>query len=124
MVKKIKGGDNIMKKRIIISLCCVVATALFLQFNAKSSNDLSAFQSNNIDSKETYSASTDSNDTEPRSLGSVAKWAGKAVASGAAYDVGKAAVQEGWKRSQAAAKDVGKGTGKKQGASAGYSACY
>ncbi|MCG7340404.1 hypothetical protein MHZ36_14170 [Staphylococcus sp. ACRSN] len=113
-----------MMKRIIISLCSVVAFALFLQFNSKSTNDIKAFQCNNIESKDTFSANTNSNSAEPRALGSVAKWAGNIIASGVAYDVGKAAVKGGWKRSQESAKKVGKGTGKKRGASAGYSACY
>ncbi|OEL02474.1 hypothetical protein AST12_08500 [Staphylococcus succinus] len=98
-----------MKKRIIIYIFCVVAIGVLLQVNASSSNDLKAFQTNNLESKETYDVS---NNTEPRNLTAAARWAVSALGGGALYDAATAK------------KHVGKGTGRKQGASAGYSACY
>lgn len=115
ILRKNKGGFIFMKKRIIIYIFCVVAIGILLQVNASSSNDLKAFQTNNLESKETY------DNTEPRNLAAAARWAVSALGGGALYDAAKAGI----KKSRATAKKhVGKGTGRKQGASAGYPACY
>lgn len=118
ILRKNKGGFIFMKKRIIIYIFCIVAIGILLQVNASSSNDLKAFQTNNLESKETYDVS---NNTEPRNLAAAARWAVSALGGGALYDAAKAGI----KKSRATAKEhVGKGTGRKQGTSAGYSACY
>lgn len=108
-----------MKAKIIFMFTIIVIVALFSQFNTNSSNDLRAFKNDSLETKASYNIKL-SNDTEPRSLGSIARWAGKNLVGGAFYDAAKA----GMKRSKAAAKKIGKGSYRKQDASAGYSACY
>ncbi|WP_437271701.1 hypothetical protein ACSSAF_07730 [Staphylococcus succinus] len=57
-----------------------MAIGILLQVNASSSNDLKAFQTNNLESKETYDVS---NNTEPRNLAAAARWAVSALGGGA-----------------------------------------